>query len=374
MDIDSKESRPPSGTALFNPKSVVNEKGKEYESLQWILDLFMKLGSGYFALSHYQCHEALQIFNSVTSSQRETPWVLAQIGRSLYEQANYVEAAKYYARIKTMAPSRLEDMEFYSTILWHLKNEIDLAFVAHEIIDIDRNSPQAWCAVGNSFSLQRDHDQALKCFRRATQLDPKFAYAFTLQGHEHVANEEYDKAMTAYRNGIAAENRHYNAWYGLGKVYEKQGKYAVAEQHYITAVTINPTNAVLLMCIGVVLEKMKKPHQALEKYTRSCELAPKSALSRFKKARILMGLQLPEQALAELQILKDIAPDEANVHFLLGRVYKILRDKGSAIKHFTTALNLDPKVCPPAFRRMERKLLTRLGLTLHQGSDGANGG
>ena len=170
MDIDSKESRPPSGTALFNPKSVVNEKGKEYESLQWILDLFMKLGSGYFALSHYQCHEALQIFNSVTSSQRETPWVLAQIGRSLYEQANYVEAAKYYARIKTMAPSRLEDMEFYSTILWHLKNEIDLAFVAHEIIDIDRNSPQAWCAVGNSFSLQRDHDQALKCFRRATQL------------------------------------------------------------------------------------------------------------------------------------------------------------------------------------------------------------
>lgn len=54
-------------------------------------------------------------------------------------------------------------------------------------------------------------------------------------------------------------------------------------------------------------------------------------------------------ALVELQICKDIAPDEANVHFWLGKVYKALRQKPDAIKHFTIALNLDPKVCssPP---------------------------
>ena len=347
MDVDAKEVRNNGvySTAhhIVKPPPV-SDRLKEYESLQWLLELFTKLGSGYFALSHYRCEEALKIFSSITASQRETPWVLAQMGRALYEQTSYAEAERYFARIKAMSPARLEDMEVYSTILWHLKSEIDLAFLAHEILDVDRLSPQAWCAVGNSFALQRDHDQALKCFRRATQLDPKFAYAFTLQGHEHVANEEYDKAMAAYRNGIAAENRHYNAWYGLGRVYEKQGKYNVAEQHYRTAASINPTNAVLICCIGVVLEKMKNPKAALIQYAKSCELAPKSALSRFKKARVLMALQQPDQALAELNVLKDIAPDEANVHFLLGRVYKILRQKGNAIKHFTTALNLDPKV------------------------------
>ena len=348
MEIDGKEQKPPSNpqnnVPILNPKPVINDKAKQFEGLQWLLDLFTKLGSGYFALSHYECQSALQIFNSITPSQRDTPWVLAQIARAYYEQASYAEAGRYFARIKTMAPSRLEDMEVYSTILWHLKNEIDLAFLAHEIVDVDRTSPQAWCAVGNSFSLQRDHDQALKCFKRATQLDPKFAYAFTLQGHEHVANEEYDKALAAYRSSIAAESRHYNAWYGLGKVFEKQGKYDLAEQHYRIAAGINPTNAVLVCCIGVVLEKLKNPKAALIQYARSCELAPKSALSRFKKARVLMALQEPHRALTELKILKDIAPDEANVHFLLGRVYKLLRQKGNAIKHFTTALNLDPKV------------------------------
>lgn len=349
MDVDSKEPRLLStamgGPPPIHPKPAVSEKVKEYEGLQWLLALFTRLGSGYFALTHYQCVDALQIFNDVPVDQRETPWVLAQIGRAYYEQAAYAEAEKYFMRIRTMEPSRLEDMEVYSTILWHLKNEVDLAYLAHELVEMDRLSPQAWCAIGNSFSLQRDHDQALKCFGRAVQLDPKFAYAFTLQGHEHVANEEYDKALLSYRSAIAAESRHYNAWYGLGKVYEKMGKYDVAEQHYRTAAGINPTNAVLVCCIGVALEKMKNPKSALLQYTRACELAPKSALSRFKKARVLMAVQEPNLALVELKVLKDIAPDDANVHFMLGRVYKTLRQKGNAIKHFTTALNLDPKVC-----------------------------
>ena len=338
LDVSQVPPLPP-------PKAQTNERAREKEALDWLLDLLARLGGGYFALSHYQTQNALQIFNSITLFQRETPWVFAQIGRTLYEQGSYSEAEKYFTLLRQKAPSRLQDMEVYSTILWHLKNDIELAFLAHELLALDRLSPQAWCAVGNSFSLQRDHDQALKCFKRATQLDPKFAYAFTLQGHEHLANEEYDKALSAYRAAIAAEMRHYNAWYGLGKVYEKQGKYALAETHYRNAASINPTNAVLVCCIGVVLEKLKNPKAALMQYARSVELAPKSTLSRFKKARVLMTLGELGGALQDLRILKDLAPDEANVHFLLGRCYKGLGERGSAIRCFTEALNLDPKVC-----------------------------
>ncbi|KAL9097640.1 MAG: hypothetical protein Q9163_006333 [Psora crenata] len=347
MEPDGKEQRQAANsnpsTQLATQKPTVNEKARELEALQWLLDLLMKLGTGYFALSHFQCQDALRMFQSITPNQRDTPWVLALIGRAHYEQASYAEAEKIFTRIRTITPSRLEDMEYYSTSLWHLKNDIDLAFLAHELIELDRSSPEAWCAVGNSFSLQREHDQALKCFKRATQLDPSFAYAYTLQGHEHVANEEYDKAMSAYRASITAENRHYNAWYGLGKVFEKQGKYPIAEHHYRTAASINPTNAVLITCIGVVLEKQNNPKAALVKYSEACQLADRNALPRFKKAKVLMALGQPERALVELKVLKDIAPDEANVHFSLGRVYKVLRQKGEAIRHFTLALNLDPK-------------------------------
>ncbi|KAG9243082.1 hypothetical protein BJ878DRAFT_136488 [Calycina marina] len=347
MNVDEKDHirHPISTITQMQPqqKSSDMDSTKQEDAMRWLLDLFRRLGSGYFALSQYQCQTAVDVYRSLDKRQRDTPWVLAQLGRALYEQASYAEAEVEYRNIRIMAPTRFTDLEIYSTILWHLKRETDLSFLAHELIDTNWKSPQAWCTIGNAWSLSRDHEQALRAFKRATQLDPSFAYAFTLQGHEHVANEEFDKALVSYRRGIAADTRHYNAWYGVGRVYEKQGQYDKALASFTKAAKINPTNAVLICCIGTVLEKQKRPQDALAKFTLATEIAPRSALTRFKKARSLMALGVMESALEELMILKDLAPDEAMVHFLLGRLYKSIRRKGDAVKHFTIALNLDPK-------------------------------
>lgn len=376
MEVDGKEQKnasniPPMPPLPNQKMRVESAVTKDLEAIQTLLDLCGRIASAQLSLSNYDCQTAIQIYNSLHSAQRETPYILTQIGKAYHEQASYAEAEKFFIRVRQLVPNRLEDMEVYSTVLWHLKSEVELAYLAHELIEIDRLAPQTWCAIGNSFSLQREHEQALKCFKRSTQLDPHFAYGFTLQGHEYIANEEFEKALEAYRAAIAADGRHYNAWYGLGKVYEKMGKWAIAEQHYRTAAKINPTNAVLICCIGLVLEKQKQPEDALMMYTRACSLAPSSALSRFKKARCLMSLGRPREALTELQILRDVVPDEANVWFLMGRLYKTLKEKGNAVRAFTMALNLDPKV----FGTMVNSLNFALtfwfpGRTIHQGRYG----
>ncbi|KAL7626216.1 anaphase-promoting complex subunit cdc27 [Parahypoxylon ruwenzoriense] len=345
MDVDHAEaprikeihSQPPI-TKPVEPDSV-----KVEETLKYLLELLKKFGSGYFALSQYRCAEALAFYTSLPRTHQDTPWVLSQMGRAHYEQAAYAEAEKYYRRLRILASTRLEDMEVYSTILWFLKRETELSFLAHELIDLSWHSPQAWCALGNAWSLARDHEQALRCFKRATQLNPKFAYAFTLQGHEHVSNEEYEKALTAYRQAISADRRHYNAYYGIGRVYEKLENYDKAYIHFHSASVINPTNAVLICCIGNVLEKQRQIFQALQFFTKATELAPHAAQTRYKKARALLALNQLDDAQKELEILKTLAPDEATVHFLLGKLYKNLSDKSSAVRHFTIALNLDPK-------------------------------
>ena len=215
---------------------------------------------------------------------------------------------------------RTRDMEVYSTLLWHLRKDVELSYLAHELLDIERLSPQAWCAIGNLCSLQRDHEQALKCFKRATQLDPSLAYAFTLQGHEHVSSEEYEKALVAYRSAVAADSRHYNAWYGLGKVYEKTGKYEMSEKHFKTAVQINPNNAVLICCVGMVLEKTKNFTGAFMQYDLACKLAPRSALSRFKKARVLMALGKYEVCYSNFLYRDIIKADQVSFLACPGRI------------------------------------------------------
>lgn len=325
-------------------RSADFDAAKMEEALKWTLDLLKKLGNGYYLLSRFQCQEAVQALSSLPPAHQNTPWVLAQTGRAHYEQASYAEAEKFFRKMRVQAPCRLEDMEVYSTVLWHLKRETDLSFLAHELVDSAWHSPQAWCALGNAWSLARDPEQALRCFKRATQLNPKFAYAFTLQGHEHVANEEYEKALAAYRHAISADRRHYNAYYGIGRVQERLGAYDKAYTHFHAAQSINPNNAVLICCIGTVLEKQKQIMPALQAYSKAVELAPRAAQTRYKKARALLAVGQIDAAQKELMILKDLAPDEGTVHFLLGTLYRSMNEKQLAVRHFTIALALDPKV------------------------------
>lgn len=347
MDVDRPEGLPakePVPAQRMPQKPPDPEPVRAEEGLKLILDLLRRYGYGYQQLSQFNCQDALQSFSTLPKAHLDTPWVLAQMGRAQYEQAAYPEAERHFRRLRIMSPTRMQDMEVYSTILWHLKRETDLSFLAHELIDSAWLSPEAWCALGNAWSLAKDHEQALRCFKRATQLDAKFAYAYTLQGHEHMANEEYDKALTAFRLSISADRRHYNAYYGIGMVYEKLGNYDKAFVHFQAASQIHPTNAVLICCIGTVLEKQKQVMQALQFFSKATELAPRAAQARFRKARALLAVGHLPKAQAELLILKDLAPDDARVHFLLGKLYKAQNDKSQAVRHFTQALSLDPKV------------------------------
>lgn len=320
------------------------DAAKMEEATRWIMDVMKKLGNSYYLLSRFQCQDALLALGTLPPAQQSSPWVLVQMGRAYYEQGSYLEAEKFFRRMRVQTPSRLQDMEVYSTILWHLKRETDLSFLAHELIDSAWHSPQAWCALGNAWSLAKDPEQALKCFKRATQLDPKFAYAFTLQGHEHVTNEEYEQALTAYRQAISADKRHYNAYYGIGRVQERLGDYDKALTHFQAAQSINPNNAVLMSWIGTVLEKQKQIMPALRAYSKAVELAPRAALTRYKKAHALLAIGHIEEAEQELVILKDLAPNEGHVHFLLGTLYRSMNERQLAVRHFTIALALDPKV------------------------------
>lgn len=363
--------RPLSAAAIAPPPPRLApqaDPARVEEALRWLLDLLHRIGSGYRYLSRYETTKALEAFTSIPTAQRDTPWVLAHIGKAHYERTQYAEAEKVFKKIREKTPSYLEHMEVYSNTLWQLKDDVALGHLAHTLMDQDRLSPQAWCALGNASSLERQHDDAVKCFSRATQLDPKFAYAFTLQGHEHVANEEFDKAMQAYRRAISADNRHYNGWYGLGNVYERMGKYDVAEKHYKAAAQINPNNVTLVVRIGLVrlpppqkkhphhhntrtytywvkqvLDRQRRPDAALTAFHSAVTLDPSSIMARFRRAQTLLKLGDTAASLKDLLLLKDRAPDDANIHFLLGRCYKRIGERAMAVKHLTVAMNLDPK-------------------------------
>ena len=245
-----------------------------------------------------------------------------------------------------LEPHRVKGLEILSTALWHLKKEKDLAALAQQCIEVDKFSAEVWCVVGNCFSLQREHSTALKFFERAMQIDPNLAYAHTLCGHEHFANESYDKAIACFREAITIDERHFNAWYGLGTVFFRQEKYDLAEYHFRKAYLLNAGSSVLACYLSMVLHHSNdenKRKESFELLQIACDRDSANPQLHFQLAHLYLSTEELEKAVEELTLVSELAPRESPVYSLLGQVNLKLGNKKAAAIYFNTALSLDPK-------------------------------
>ncbi|XP_065212104.1 cell division cycle protein 27 homolog isoform X2 [Planococcus citri] len=313
------------------------------QSMEGLMALLRNFGTAYLYLAHYDLNKALDSFLDLPMPQQNTALVMSYCGKAHVALHQYKEAIRYFERVREKEPYRDSMMEIYSTALWHLHKEKDLSSLAHDLLQCDRYSPSTWSVAGNCVSLHKEHDVAIKFFERAVQLDPDFAYAHTLLGHEFVITEELDKAMTCYRHAIRVDPRLYNAWYGLGSIYYKQEKYQLAEIHYKKALSIHPTSAVIMCHIGVVQNALQKPFTALDTLNEALQIHPKSALCKFHRANLYFHGGRFQEALQELQELQELVPKESSVFYLTGKVHKKLGNDHLSLMYISWATDLDPK-------------------------------
>lgn len=221
-------------------------------AVESLFGVLRTLATGYNHLCQYRCKEAFDSFSGAPPEHYATGWVLCQAAKAQFEMAEYRRCEQLFCQAREVEPHRVDDMEVFSVALWHMHKEVELSHLAHDLVEFDKKRPQAWCAVGNTFSLKQEHDSALKCFQRAIQLDSQFAYAYTLAGHEYIANEDLDKAQSCFRSALRVDERHYNAWYGLGYLFYRQEKLQMAKFHFESALMINKASPILTYYIGMV--------------------------------------------------------------------------------------------------------------------------
>ncbi|KAJ4488005.1 hypothetical protein J3R30DRAFT_3432763 [Lentinula aciculospora] len=309
---------------------------------KYIYDLMRQFARASRALAMYHSQTCLDAIELLPHIQQKTPWVLSMVGKAHYDRGEYGSAERAFKAVRTLEPYRLWDMEVYSTLLWHLQRPVELSFLAQELLNIDARSPQAWIAIGNLFSLQKERAQALTCFRRATQMDPSCAYAYTLSGHETI-DEDLDKAVTFFQTALRVDSRHYNAWYGLGTCYLRMSKLRLAEYHFRKAVEIHPDNAVLLGCVGMVAERRGDREGARGLFDKAVGLSPDNALVRYRRAKILISAKEYKAAIKDLEHLRNSSPEESNVVFQLAKVYRLVGDAVKSAQLLAIARDISPK-------------------------------
>lgn len=336
---NNMDRNPPSFSAI-PPQTAVSSKVISSEGL---MTLLRTVGHAYAKLAGLECRHALELLEELPPQQYRSPWVRTLVALAHHELGEYESAARNFAEVRASHPLRVEHLDTYSTCLWHLQREVELSALARELVARDRKCATAWLVAGNCFSLHKEHDTAVKFFRRAVQLRPDRPYAHTLLGHEYVATEETDKAMACFRSAVRLDPRHYNAWFGIATVYSKQERFRLAEVHFRRALTIHPESGVLRCHLGVVLVALGRSKHALDTLDHAVRVDPKNPLCRFHRASVLFSAGRLKEALEELEDLKDLVPKESLVYYLLGKVHNKLGNAHLALMHFSWATDLDPK-------------------------------
>ena len=323
------------------------------------------LEHAYASLCQYQCRDALAYFALLPDSQRLTGWVQHQIGRAHLELLHFSAAQQSFKLMRQVDPYRFEGLELYSSCLFQLEEKVELSHLSQQLLAIDRQRPETWCVVGNCFARSKDHEAAIKYFRRAIRTDPDFTYAYTLCGHELFTNEEYDEAIRCFRQAMVKDPRHFKSWYGLGTIYHRQQKQELAEFHFRKAIEINPRNTVLHVYVGIVrlaravtAEAGKRDvylHAALESLAKASELEPTNPLANLHRARVFSEMGDYRSAVAELEVALDFAPQEFLIYTQLANACKMLSQQNNisnaerrsliddAVRHFTSAVDIDRK-------------------------------
>ena len=319
------------------------------ESLQRSADsfttLFRTLISAYTALCQYQPTICLSFLSSVPFTHAQTPLVLSCIGRAHFDLLDYPASIAVFQRLHSAYPHHLQSMDLYSTALWQCKKDVLLSALSHSLLSLSALSPISCVVIGNTFSLQRDHDTALRFFRRAIQLDDSYAYAHTLCGHELVCMEDYTAALASYRQAMARDARQYNAWYGLGHVLYQQEKFDSALYHFRQALAINPQSSLLHVYIAMTHIAMQRLDDAERVLHAALELegAAPNPQVWYQLANVHALKKEWERALEMCERVEELVWREASVWVLKGRVLKRLGRVEEAMRCFVNAMDLDPK-------------------------------
>ena len=182
---------------------------------------------------------------------------------------------------------------------------------ARALVIENPDSSEAWGQLGMVFNAHEFMDQAIDCYRRASDLDPQ-EFRWSYLAAVVLAERDPAQAEIELRRAAKLNSKYAPLHCNLGKAFVKMGRDDEARQEYETAIRIDPNCREALLGLGELELQIGELQQSLEHLLKAADL-------RF---------------------------EDNHVHTLLARLYNRLGDKESAEIELELAKAF-PRAAPP---------------------------
>jgi tetratricopeptide (TPR) repeat protein len=193
------------------------------------------------------------------------------------------------------------------------------------------------------FDQKNDIESAIREYREAKRLDPKWYDPRQNLGHDLLELNRFGEAVQEFRELEAIYPNSSMCHESLGAALSDGGDFAGAEKEFTIAEQLDTSDPFSHNGMGQVRERQKRYSEALKEFQRAVQLNPQFADAWEGAGRVLLALKDYADAAEQLKQAETMRPDEAGLHDLYGQALAGAGQNDAAIGEFKAALELQPK-------------------------------
>jgi tetratricopeptide (TPR) repeat protein len=186
------------------------------------------------------------------------------------------------------------EFELVHIIQEFIKNVAESKKQNYKLIEMN---PEYWNNKGNEELRNKKPQEALKCFDKAIELEPKLGKYHNNKGRALYNLEKYKEALKCFDEAIELNPDNPWFWNEKGKALHKLKKYEEAIECFNNAIKLNPKESEYWNNKGYALRKLERYEEAIECYDKAIELNPNNPIYWNEKGNALYYLKRYEEAI-----------------------------------------------------------------------------
>lgn len=132
-----------------------------------------------------------------------------------------------------------------------------------ELVKLYPQDERAYYLLGNYYYFQQDYNLAIGAYRRATEINPKFAPAYNMLGYSHRQLENFEEAEQAFKRYIAIIPNNPNPYDSYAELLMKKGEFEKSIDVYQKALKVEPHFFPSVIGIATNLNFLERHSEAL---------------------------------------------------------------------------------------------------------------
>jgi len=298
------------------------------------------------AMRHHQAgrlRDAEQAYRQILAVQPDHADALHLLGVLLHQEGKSNLAIDCIERAIALQPQAPDP--HYNLALAHqtLKHFEQAAARFKEALRLDPNvHTAAHYHLGNALAEQNKLEEALDCYRRATEVEPHNAHALINQAHVFTRLGRLEDAIGCYRRALQTTPNSAPTHDSLGVLLMRQGKFTEAEQAFLAAIELKPEFADAHHHFGMLLLEQKREIEALRYLEQAVRLNPSDADAHTNLGNLCRVQGLPERGVFHCREAIRLKPSCVEAHINLGVALRDLGRTDAALQSYERAVQLSP--------------------------------